>query len=143
MTLAHPCASSPFARGRVEIDEVIVYLTEIFNRSSEREKRKLLRNNMTEAERILWHRIRNRQIHGKRFRRQFSIGPYIADFYCPELRLVIEIDGDVHLKVDAIEYDQVRDKYITSLNIKVIRFTNYEVYNNIDEVLNKLDKYCL
>jgi very-short-patch-repair endonuclease len=84
-------------------------MTEVFNKTAEKEKRRELRNNLTEAEKIVWNKIRSKQINGKRFRRQVSIGPYVVDFYCPELKLIVEIDGDSHETDDAKEYDDYRD----------------------------------
>jgi very-short-patch-repair endonuclease len=68
-------------------------MTNIFNRTDEKDKRRKLRNNMTNAEKLLWERIRRRQIRNKRFLRQFSVGKYVIDFYCPEIKLAIEVDG--------------------------------------------------
>ena len=71
-------------------------MTQIFNQTPTKEFRKDLRNNISKSERLLWSRIRNKQI-GYRFRRQYGIGNYIVDFYCPELRLIIEVDGIGHI----------------------------------------------
>lgn len=78
---------------------------------------------------------------GYKFRRQQSIGPYIVDFYCPRLKLVIEVDGDSHFLDEAIEYDRKRQKYIESFGTKFLRFTNLEIYENIDEVLEEILRY--
>ena len=118
-------------------------MTEIFNRKSESVKRKILRGKMTEAETAFWDKVRKRQVNNKRFRRQVSIGPYIADFYCPEIRLVVEIDGGVHLQADSVEYDQKRDMYMYSLGLTVVRFTNEDVLNNCNQVISRLEKYCI
>ena len=76
-----------------------------------------------------------------KFRRQHSISGYILDFYCKEKRLIIEIDGEIHKKRENKEYDDVRDKYFTELNYKVLRFTNDEVENEIKEVVEKIKNY--
>jgi len=110
-------------------------MTEIFNKNLETIKRKRLRNDLSEAERILWYRLKNKQIFGYKFRRQYGIEKYVADFYCPKAKLVIEIDGDSHIEEAAIQYDKERKKYIESLGLKVIRFTNVEVYKNLDAVI--------
>ena len=110
-------------------------MTEIFNKNLETIKRKRLRNDLSEAERILWYRLKNKQIFGYKFRRQYGIEKYVADFYCPKAKLVIEIDGDSHIAEAAIQYDKERKKYIESLGLKVIRFTNVEVYKNLDAVI--------
>jgi very-short-patch-repair endonuclease len=102
---------------------------------STKEKRRNLRENMTEPERILWQELRCDKLDF-RFRRQFSIGHYITDFYCPRKKLAIELDGSVHNKQK--EYDAVRDKFMKDFEIKVLRFTNDEIKNNLKEVLNKI-----
>ena len=109
----------------------------LHNFISTKEKRRYLRNNMTESEEILWDSIKQDAL-GVRFRRQFSIGHYIVDFYCPRKKLVIEIDGSVHLAQK--EYDVIRDKFMNDFNIKVLRFTNDEIKNNLKEVLSKILK---
>lgn len=100
----------------------------------------MLRNNMPKAEIILWSKIRNKQLLKLKFRRQYSIGPFVLDFYCPEIRLAIEIDGDSHFQEEEIEYDKERQRYIEDKRIKFLRFTNEDVYKNINEVLNDIAK---
>lgn len=107
----------------------------IFNKSSILEKRKTLRKNQTEPEKKLWLYLRNEQL-GVKFRRQHSIGEYIADFYCSKLKLLIEVDGDSHFTNEAIEYDQIRTKFFNSLGIDVIRFTNEDVMKSIEKVID-------
>jgi len=107
-------------------------MTQIFNRSSDTEKRRRLRRESPLAEQRLWHRLRNRQLMGYRFRRQYGVGPYVLDFYCPELKLAIEVDGDSHFA--AGEYDRERQRYIESLGIRVLRFTNREVFERLDDL---------
>nr|WP_241033850.1 endonuclease domain-containing protein [Vibrio maerlii] len=94
---------------------------------------------MTLSERKLWYRIRNKQL-GCKFRRQYGIGPYIVDFYCPAHRLIIEIDGDSHFSDDAIEYDQVRTNFMQARGFKIIRFLNSHVSNDIDWVCEEIQK---
>jgi very-short-patch-repair endonuclease len=105
------------------------------------ERRKDLRNNSTPQEIILWLQLKDSNL-GYKFRRQHSIGPYIVDFYCPEKKLVIEIDGSQHGEVDAKEYDEERDAYLDSLGLTVLRFWNSEVNNHLPVVLQKI-KSCL
>jgi ATP-dependent helicase HrpA/adenine-specific DNA-methyltransferase len=93
---------------------------------------------MTEPEIILWSRIKNKQILGLKFRRQHSIGPYIVDFYCPDIRLAIEIDGGQHNQEENIIYDEERTTYLNSLNIKVVRYWNNEVLKEINNVIEDL-----
>ena len=88
----------------------------------------------------MWEILRNRKFLGLKFRRQHGIGEYIADFYCSEKKIVIEIDGDTHFKDDAVEYDKIRTEFFNSVGIKVIRFTNNEVYQNIKEVLEEIER---
>lgn len=80
----------------------------IYNRQSDKEKRKKLRRNMTKAETFLWLEIKDRKILGIKFRRQFGIGAWVVDFYCPEVKLAIEADGAIHHKDEEIEYDKLR-----------------------------------
>ena len=116
-------------------------MTKLFNKKSEKEKRRHLRNNQTFCEKIVWINLRRKQICGERFLRQFGIGKFVVDFYCPRLKLAIEIDGDSHFENrDAVEYDKWRQKLIESLEIKIIRFTNVEVNQNIDKVISAIDK---
>ncbi|MFH0807135.1 MAG: endonuclease domain-containing protein [Elusimicrobiota bacterium] len=116
---------------------------EIFNKSETKEKRKLLRRNQTEAEKLMWSKLRNKQLNGYKFFRQFGIDQYIADFYCPKLKLVIELDGGQHYKKDAKEYDSQREKYMLAGEIKTIRFSNIDVLENIEKVYLKLKKELL
>ena len=113
-------------------------MTEIFNRSPIKESRQDLRNRLTSAEVILWRYLRKRKLKGYKFRRQYSINTYIVDFYCPKIKLVIEIDGGYHLKPDVQEYDKERQKDIEYLGIKFLRFTNEEVYHKLDDVLAQI-----
>jgi cyclase len=98
---------------------------------------KVLRAKPTEAEKRLWEHIRNKKL-GVKFRRQHPIFKYIADFYCHERKLVIEIDGKYHLEDVQKEHDKLRSEDMLQFGIKVIRFNNEEVLNNIDEVIKKI-----
>lgn len=91
---------------------------------------------MPPAELKLWGYLRASQINDFRFRRQYGIGNYIADFYCPGLKLVIEIDGDSHFQENSRIYDNKRQKYLESLGLEVLRFTNHEIYYDLERVLN-------
>ena len=92
---------------------------------------------MTECEIILWSHIRNNLL-GVRFRRQYGIGSYIADFYCPSLKLVIELDGSQHFTEEGLEYDKIREDFMKSLGIKTLRFNNNDVWNNIERILEEI-----
>ncbi len=106
------------------------------------DRRKKLRNKATETERLLWKRICSRQL-GYKFRRQHPIGPYIADFYCRDAHLVVELDGDSHFTPESKVYDNERDLYMESLGIEVIRINNSEVKHNIEGVLQVLYSKCV
>ena len=106
-----------------------------------KERRQELRNNATVSEQKLWEKIHDKQISGVKFRRQHSIGKFITDFYAPEIKLVIEIDGDSHFTDEAIVYDKERTAFIESLRIKVIRFTNDEILKNIEGVVSSIQAF--
>jgi very-short-patch-repair endonuclease len=93
---------------------------------------------MTRAENHLWLRLRHKQIDGIRFRRQHGIGPFIVDFFCPEIALAIEVDGDVHAQADQIVRDQEREAFLRNLGVEVVRFQNNDVLRNIDGVIEKI-----
>ena len=82
--------------------------------------------------------MKQKQLNGRKFRRQHSIGNYIVDFYCPEERLVVELDGEPHFDKKTKKYDIVRTLYLNELNIKVIRFENLEILHALENVLNKI-----
>ena len=109
----------------------------IINNFKRKNIRKDLRKNQTPQEIILWSKLRDNQTKHK-WKRQVSIGPYIADFYCWKKLLVIEIDGSQHL--DNKEYDKDREKYFSYLGIKTIRFWNNEINTNIDGVMQTIIK---
>ena len=94
---------------------------------------------MTQAEKLLWQELRNRKIQNQRFLRQFSISSYVLDFYCPNLRLAIEVDGATHNTSDEIEYDKIRQSEIESLGIMFLRFNNEEIFKDIYKVLEKIE----
>ena len=110
---------------------------EIFNQKSRKESRKQLRGRATKAETIFWLKIKNKQM-GYKFRRQHGIGKYIVDFYCPEKKLIVEIDGDVHFYDSHIEADRIRENYFKKLGLTVKRYTNLDVIKNLNNVLEDL-----
>lgn len=112
----------------------------IYNKKYLEQKRKELRNKSTAAEIILWNHLKKRQLNGRKFRRQHSISDYIVDFYCPEERLVIELDGDFHFDEEINKYDEERTAYLNKLDIKVLRFENNEILYNLEYSLNKIVK---
>jgi len=97
-----------------------------------------LRRNMTDAEKLLWSRIRGKQLNGLQFYRQKIIGNTIADFYCPKTRLVIEIDGGQHYSAEGKEKDRLRDEKMARAGITVFRFSDREVLEDLESVLGKL-----
>ncbi len=97
-----------------------------------------LRENMTDTERNLWAKIRMKQLKGYQFYRQKPIGDYIVDFYCPKAKLVIEVDGSQHFSDEMTEDDKIRDEYINSLGLKVLRFTNTDILTHIDGVVESI-----
>lgn len=101
---------------------------------------KELRQNQTKAEEILWEEIKNRQLLGKKFRRQHPIDRYIADFYCHELKYVIEVDGGYHEDQVQKKYDFNRDGEMILSGIFIRRFKNIDIVNNINEVLKIINK---
>ncbi len=100
-----------------------------------------LRKQETKAEENLWNYLKNRQILGLKFRRQHPKDIFIADFYCHEKRLVIEVDGEIHNTPDNKIYDLNRTDELNNHNIKVIRFTNHQVINNVKEVISEIKKF--
>ena len=112
------------------------YKTAIANTFELRERRKNLRNNSTPAEAVLWRSLKGRGAGGYKFRRQQSIGPYILDFYCPELRLCIELDGSSHdLKFDS---DERRTSFLHEQGIRVVRFENELVRTNANGIIAEI-----
>lgn len=101
------------------------------------ETARILRSNMTIHEKLLWERLKLKQICGSRFRRQHPIDFFIADFYCHEAKLVVEIDGEIHNHQR--EYDDGRSAEMERYSIKVIRFTNSEVEKNINKVVKQIE----
>lgn len=106
-------------------------------------KAKELRDNMTEAELKLWEILKKNQIRGLRFRSQHPMDRFIADFYCHPLKLVIEVDGGIHLSPDQKQYDIGRTEELNQYGIKVIRFSNEQVLNHLDEVKTEILKQVI
>ena len=99
-----------------------------------------LRQELTQAEKILWPELRNRKLNGLKFRRQHPIDKFVLDFYCHERKLAIELDGSIHdVKLNK-EYDEARTAMLGGLGIYTLRFRNNEVINNIESVLRKIDE---
>lgn len=103
------------------------------------EKAKLLRLNMTEAEKKLWEALNNKKFKGYRFKSQHPIQKFIVDFYCHNSKLVIEIDGEIHQNMDVNERDIGRTYELENFNLKIIRFTNQQVLTNLEEVIKVIE----
>ena len=112
------------------------YKTAKANSKEQKEQRRALRNNMTPAESLLWRALKGKGAGGFKFRRQQGIGPYVLDFYCPELRLGVELDGDSHDY--KFEYDEKRTLFLNEQGIKVIRFRNEQIWANFNGVVEEI-----
>jgi very-short-patch-repair endonuclease len=115
---------------------------QLLNQSQNAKRRQDLRKSSPPAEVILWQHLRNRQLGGYKFRRQYGIAHYIADFCCPECQLIVELDGSSHEHDNVVEYDLLRQRYFESIGFLVIRFRNEQVYRQLTEVLENLLHYC-
>ena len=98
-----------------------------------------LRRDITDAERKLWYCLRARRFSGYKFRRQHPIGPYVADFACVALKLVIELDGGQHGEDSNIDRDMARTELIVGRGFRVLRFCNHEVLQNLDAVASAIE----
>ena len=111
------------------------------NLKDQKTLRQSLRNNSTAPDAILWRALKGKQVDGLKFRRQFGLGPYVLDFYCPKIRLCIELDGEVHKSYEQSQYDEIRTRFMASNNIKVIRFENDVVYRNIEAIKETIKEH--
>jgi len=104
-----------------------------------KQRRQELRHNQTDAEKVVCSKIRNRQFHGLKFFRQYSVGPYILDFYCPSVKFAVELDGGQHNERNGRDYDVARTEYLKAGGISLLRFWNHEVLCDMQTVLSKLE----
>ncbi len=104
-------------------------------------KARILRDNMTSAEMRLWEYLKNKQLEGFKFRRQHPIHLFIADFYCHELKLIIELDGGYHNEEDQILKDKERTELLKFQDVSIIRFKNEEIENDIEKVLSEIKSF--
>lgn len=111
----------------------------LHNRKYLKQTRRALRSNLTPAEATLWRYLQNKKLNGRKFRRQHSVGNYILDFYCPQEKLAIELDGAYHFTGAGYEADQERDSYLKHLGIRVLRFENKEVFHDVVRVLEVIE----
>jgi very-short-patch-repair endonuclease len=112
-------------------------MTELFNIKKYQNIRKILRKQPIKAERLLWNKLRRKNFD-YRFRRQFGIDKYIVDFYCPKLKLVIELDRATHSTNLEIEKDKFRQSYLESLGLTIKRYNNTDVFKNMDGVMQSI-----
>lgn len=110
-------------------------MDKLFNRKRQKSTRQNLRSRPTCSEKIIWHYLQRSNLGGYKFRRQQGIGPYVVDFYCPEANLALEIDGDSHYQIGADKRDNARQKFIGKMGIRVVRFTDNDVRDSLDDVL--------
>ena len=113
----------------------------LHNRKYLESRRKRLRNEGTKAEAVFWNYVKGKQLDGRKFRRQHSIGNYIVDFYCPGEKLIIELDGSVHDTEERVALDRIRQEYLEALGFTVLRFRNEEVFQATQVVLAKIREH--
>jgi very-short-patch-repair endonuclease len=115
-------------------------MTKLYNKTSEKDKRQSLRNNMPLAEQLVWARLKGKQIDNCKFRRQYSVGGFVVDFYTVEIKLAIEIDGDSHFTDGAEVADRERQSLIESSGIRFLRFTNRQVDEELGAVIEAISQ---
>lgn len=117
-------------------------MTKLFNKQAYKQRRRKLRQTMPKGEMLVWGRLRNRHKEYK-FRRQYGVGPYVVDLYCPKLKLVIEIDGIIHYDKLVALKDLERQAYLESQGMSVIRFPSNKVFDDLDDVIDTIYMTCL
>ena len=116
-------------------------MNKLFNNKNLKQTRRSLRKTMPKSEKMLGFRLRANKV-GYKFRRQYAIENYIVDFYCPKLKLAIEIDGKTHDLPDLIKYDKQRQEYLESLGIQVKRFYSEDIFEDLDYVVERIKNVC-
>lgn len=111
-----------------------------YNKKLLQNNRRNLRHKLTPAEATLWTMINKQQL-GVRFLRQYSAGNYILDFYCPEYRLAIELDGEVHFDEHYIQKDKIRTQFLNNKDIRVLRFENFEVFKYPERTIQEIKRF--
>ena len=132
--------SPPPFRGRVRVGVLQPAIPMTNKTSPILHHARRMRHEPTKSERLLWKKLRGRQLGGCKFRRQHPIAPYIVDFYCAQTKLIIELDGDIHAYQEA--YDAERTAYLKTQGYLVIRFWNNQVFQEMDGVLNAILDAC-
>ncbi len=107
-----------------------------FTPSKTLKRARSLRHSQTEAEQLLWWRMRNRNLNGFKFNRQAPVGPFIADFLCNDRKLIVEVDGATHGEDHETAYDERRTAYLEAKGYRVLRVQNHDVFTMLDDVLN-------
>ncbi|HOY56424.1 MAG TPA: DUF559 domain-containing protein [bacterium] len=133
LVLALPIAKGEVGGGQED------HMTILYNIEIKKYFRKKLRKSMPKGEILLWQKLKNKQI-GYKFRRQYSVGSFIIDFYCPDLRLGVEVDGRTHDRTD--DYDMSRQKYLESKKITIVRFNSAEIFDDADGVASRIYYIC-
>lgn len=132
--------SSPPREGEYPQGEGVIDYKKISNLPLLKTFRKELRSHLTPAEATLWTLLSNRKLQGRKFRRQHSVGNYILDFFCPEEKLAVELDGEVHMNTIAEQYDRDRDIFLQYTGIKVLRFENRMVFDLLESLLREIEE---
>ena len=117
-------------------------MQKIFNIKLQKKLRQKLRSERSVSEKLLWRQLSHSKL-GYKFRRQQGIGNYIVDFYCPELKFIIEIDGATHETEKELDYDQKREDYFKSLGLQIKRYYNVAIKEGLDSVIRDLQDYIL
>lgn len=110
-------------------------MTLFYNKKALKDRRRELRQNSTPAEKVLWKTLRNSKL-GVKFRRQYSVGGFVIDFYCPKLKIAIELYGSVHRTQSSKDYDDYREKYLSAGGIKMIKVWNNQIINNPNVIIS-------
>jgi len=105
-------------------------------------RRRALRRGETDAERALWWLLRDRRVAGLKFRRQHSVGRYVVDFFCAECGLAVELDGGQHFTEQGRAHDEKRTEYLKALGVRVLRFSNREVFEEMEGVVEGIKQAC-
>ena len=114
-------------------------MTTLNNLPHKKDERRTLRNNLTPAEAKLWSILKNGQLANRKFRRQHSIGEFILDFYCPQEKLAVELDGASHFTASGNSHDAGRTDYLNAVGIRVIRFENKLIWSALDSMLQTIE----
>jgi very-short-patch-repair endonuclease len=109
-------------------------------RSEAVERSRTLRRNSTPAERVLWEALRDRRLNHLKFRRQVAMDVFVLDFYCRDLKLIVELDGEIHAEPLQAAHDQNRDAYLLSLGCTILRFANEAIRTDLSAVLDKISQ---